>query len=169
MKKQLFRALLPLLSLIPASSMAGGVSSGWVTGVFFGSDYKPFAGKPISWYQLSVRQTRYLGSKIGIGAEGSYVFPRQSSVTYTPASFQVFGHLNLLLGFYGEYGYGWSGIPGNGDNPDYKAKGAFWSVGWSKKLGNRIGVDLQYRHAPAPAISLPAYTSGLRLGMHVKF
>lgn len=154
-----------VIFVLPAAAQWNSAKGKWATGIYVGSNFNPIGNKSYSWYQVSVRETRWLTNRIGIGAELGYTKITESSMR-NPISANVFGKLRFFAGIYGEYGLGYAGIPYNGSN---NKRGTYWAIGVSKKLGSHLALDLQYRNAPTPEILGKNYSNGLRAGLHFKF
>lgn len=167
MKKTIL-GLVMLMAVIPAFAQWNSAAGKWATGVYWGSDYNPLGSKNMSWYQVSVRETRWLTNRIGLGAEVGYTKVAETGSNKSPLSANVFGKLRLIAGLYGEYGYGFTTVPYNNSVSGASARGAYWAVGISKKLGNHLAVDLQYRNAPTADMLSRNYSNGLRAGLHFK-
>lgn len=171
MKKWIVTAALALGILTPASAQWRDVKGKWVTGFYVGSNYNPFNNSTPDWYQLSMRETRYITKRIGLGAEAGFLHLNGSTSYVGPISANFYGHLRVFSGFYGEYGYGFTGSPNtnNSGNSEYSAQGAYWALGFTKKFGSNLALDLQYRSAPTPQILGKDYSKGFRLGLVLKF
>lgn len=154
---------------IPAMAQWSNAKGKWVLGMYAGSNYNPIKNNPVEWYQFNVRETRYLTNRIGLGAELGYTSTPSSQGLNGPRSLNLFGHLRVISGFYGDFGYGFAAFPGGRDVPETSAKGRFWALGVTKKIGNHLALDLQYRNAPTPSAAGKNYANGLRLGLQLKF
>jgi hypothetical protein len=167
MKKYAILVLTTTL-VFPASAQWNNAKGKWTTGVYIGSDYNPIGNKSYGWYQISLRETRWLSNRIGFGAEAGYTKVTESNLA-NPLSANFFGKIRLIAGLYGELGYGFAGVPFNSTVVGSSAKGTYWAIGISKKLGNHLALDLQYRNAPTPEMLTRNYSNGFRAGLHFKF
>ena len=121
-------------------------------------------------YQLIGRGMYYPKRIIAVGGELGYSRTYGQDQNFDAASMNAFLHLKLPLGFYAEGGIGAMSYISEGRVSEQPgAMGTFWSLGYAKKLGKRMALELQYRKAPTiHAESMSMMQRNLRLGISLK-
>jgi hypothetical protein len=123
-----------------------------------------------SSYQLIGRGMYYPKRIYAFGGELGYSQSFGQYKNSDAISFNGFMHLKLPFGFYAEGGLGAMSTISDGSSSDQPGiMGLFWSLGYAKKLGKRMAVELQYRKAPTiQAESMNMMQRNLRLGLSLK-